>query len=47
VIASGRAADREDPKNQSAKQRAVLIGTRSVNFIRASGLMHRTKGPDV
>jgi hypothetical protein len=41
-MASGRAADREDPNNS---KRVVLIGTRSANSIRASGRRHRT-APD-
>jgi transposase len=33
--------------NQRAPQRAILIGNRSANSIRASGHMRRTNGPDI
>jgi hypothetical protein len=37
-MASGRAADRKDPKKSKRTERVVLIGTRSANSIRASGV---------
>jgi transposase len=44
---TSKSGDKYTRKIQSATQRAVLIGTRSANSIRASGQMHRTKGPDI
>ncbi len=34
-------------KFKAHSQREVLIGTRSANFIRASGHMRRLEGPDI
>ena len=34
-------------KIEAHSQREILIGTRSANFIRASGHLRRDKGPDI
>jgi len=39
--------DRNTPRSVQRFERAILIGIRSANFIRASGHMRRTNRPDI
>jgi hypothetical protein len=45
-MASGRAADREDPK-KSKRKAARSLDRDPISELRASGQMYRTKGPDM
>jgi hypothetical protein len=48
VMASGRAADRKDPKKSKRKAaRSLDRGPDPANSIKASGRMYRTRGPDI